>query len=148
MTRYDVYRKEVDTDTLTPDPGIGTPSNYAVIENGKSCNYTAGVFHDPKDDPNYSYAEGKINFELDRRILRAAVVNCEAEGPLTGSSSNHPNGVHIEGIVNVFLTEPAFIPGGPDAGSKDDTNFDIWGELVAFDLRDNNGLKDVVQLYR
>jgi Flp pilus assembly protein TadG len=151
MTRYEVYREEINTD-LTDNPGIPMPTdhptdpNHSMLEEGKACNYTAGVFSDPGDDGKEDGPD-----EEDRRVLRVAAINCLEFAPLHGASSNNPDGLPIEGIVKVFLTEPAFIPGGAskqDTTSKDDTNFDIWGEFIGVEDNQFYGLRDIVQLYR
>jgi Flp pilus assembly protein TadG len=136
MTRYDLYRLEIESEYFgaagpgVPEPG-GAP-NGPTFEDGKACNYTGGTFSDPGQDANDTGLD-----EIDRRLLVLTAVNCVEHGPFQGSQ---PEGVPVEGYIQVFLTEPAE-HGGPE-------QLKVWGELAGVIERGTDGLRDIVQLYR
>ena len=78
MTRYDIYRYEIDTNLI--------PNNEAVGgENGNpSCSSVTPLTDTP-----------------DRRVLVLAVINCEFNG-VGGNSDNVP----VKAFLKVFMTEP------------------------------------------
>ena len=73
----------------------------------------------------------------DRRLIRGAIINCGAEGPLNGRETDVP----VLTWAEFFLTEPVERP-GPDG--------EVWLELVRITDPDPNdsGVHDDVQLYR
>ena len=73
----------------------------------------------------------------DRRLIRGAIINCAAEGPLNGRETDVP----VLTWAEFFLTEPVERP-GPDG--------ELWLELVRITDPDPNdsGVHDDVQLYR
>jgi hypothetical protein len=73
----------------------------------------------------------------DRRLIRGAIINCGAEGPLNGRETDVP----VLTWAEFFLTEPVERP-GPDG--------ELWLELVRITDPDPNdsGVHDDVQLYR
>lgn len=139
MSRYEMYRYEIESEYFgATGPGIpepGGPQAGATLENGKACNYTGGTFSDPGQDVDDSGLD-----EIDRRLLVLTAINCLEQSPLHGQSSNNPNGVPVEGYIQVFLTEPAQ-HGGPE-------QLKIWGELAGTIDAGTEGLRDIVQLYR
>ncbi len=153
MTRYDVYRFEIETELNGTPPGIPEPApepGGPTLEQGKSCNYAGGDPDNPADggftDPALA-SSGEAS--IDRRLLYLAAVNCVEHGPLHGASSNNPDGVPIEAVVQVFLTEPASVPGekaGEESAGNDKHN--IWGEIAGIVDSEIEGLRDIVQLYR
>ncbi len=153
MTRYDVYRFEIATEMNGTAPGIPEPDpapGGPTLEEGKACNYTAG---DPNNPAGGGFTDPALASSglasIDRRLLNLAAVNCVEHGPLQGASSNNPNGVPIEGVVEIFLTEPASVPGekaGEEKAGNDKHN--IWGEIAGIVDSENEGHRDIVQLYR
>lgn len=130
MSRYEVYRHEIDNNMI--------PNNSPTGENGNAACYSGGTLSDPSDDPNTTGSD-----ENDRRILVVAVLNCQAlidQGfDLTGNSKVP---LPVERFAKIFLTEPAQGQGTDKA--------DIWGEIVGvLDPGELDGiLHDIVQLYR
>jgi len=154
MTRYDVYRLEIESEadpTLGPGiPGPAPEPGGPTIEEGQSCNYTAGDPNNPAGGGFYDPIIAPTGIEsIDRRLLYLAAINCVEHGPLTGASSNNPNGLPIVAVVEVFLTEPASVPGeaaGEESAGNDKHN--IWGEIKGIVDSEYDGLRDIVQLYR
>ena len=150
MTRYELYRFEIDSMWFGADslPGVPRPAGVTssdpipagneAVENGLACQYTPGNSEDPQW-PNFSDPRilgGGDEGLIDRRILTLAAVNCVEHGPFQGAQ---PDGVPIEAFVQVFLTEPTR-QGGPDG-------LRIYGEIAGV-VDADDGLKDIVQLYR
>lgn len=99
-SRYQVYRWEIDTGSIPGAISYGTSST-------------------PEEGTPTCHASGANTSEVDRRVLYAAVLNCEAVDAshgLNGSKTNLP----IETFVKVFVTEPI-------GKGQDNT---IWGEIV------------------
>jgi len=99
-TRYQVYRWEIDTDSIPGDVSYGTSST-------------------PEEGTPQCHTYGPAPDEIDRRILVAAVLNCgelSANGELNGKSTDLP----IEAFAKVFVTEPM---------GKGQDNI-IWGEMA------------------
>ena len=145
MTRYEVYRYEIESMgfPLSNSPGVPRPpaAGGAAIENGLSCLYNAPGA-DPADPAYPEFSDPSLDAdnegldEIDRRLLRLAAVNCIEHGPLTGAT---PEGIPVEGHVEVFLTEPTTKNG--NEGLR------VWGELKGV-LEVDDGVQDLVQLYR
>ena len=88
MTRYQLYRLEIETSGLIPD------NSDAGLENGfPQCHSTA---------PNPDEAP-------DRREVIFAVINCIEHGPISGNSAGP---IPVEAFVKSFLTEP--VASGPN----------------------------------
>lgn len=149
MTRYEIYRYEISTMNFAtmalPGSGIpGIPRPAAMsgnaVENGLSCEYSPPDSSNP-DMPNFSDPALDSNTtgvdEIDRRLLVLTAVNCIEHGPLHGAQ---PDGIPVEGYVEVFLTEPT-TQGGPEG-------LRVWGELKGVLEQGNDGIRDIVQLYR
>ena len=99
-SRYQVYRWEIDNDSI---PGA----------------LTYGTSSTPEEGIPQCHNSGASTASVDRRIMYAAVMNCtavEAEYGMNGSVNNLP----VETFVKVFLTKP--METGQD-------NI-IWGEIV------------------
>jgi len=146
-TRYDVYRHEVNSELgLEAGPGIPNVPD-SLEENGNACHYTGkdGVNLPPYD----GYSDPSLNEDdLDRRLLTLTVVNCvEHADAMKGVSSNNSGGIEVEGYVEIFLTEPAFDPGGGSGGNGSAPQ-DIYGEVAKIVDNGDNRLKVIVQLYR
>lgn len=146
MTRYEVYRHEIETSninlasmTQSPGTGAGIPQTHTPGpgENGIPSCYTGGTFYDPiNDDPDSTLDDEEVQ-NLDRRLLRMVVINCVAEGPLNGNE----NGVTTIGTVEMFFTEAV--------GGSGNDKIDVWGEMVKIAPPGaKDGAKDIVQLYR
>ncbi|HSE77517.1 MAG TPA: hypothetical protein VLG66_05900, partial [Alphaproteobacteria bacterium] len=123
MTRYDVYRWEIDNNHIPNRQPSASTASDATGENANPTHYTGGVLNDTPD----------------RRILIVAVINCIEQGPILGNSGGP---YAVEKYAKFFLLEPV--------DSFGQTNKDIWGEFVGFiePGADDGVLRDVVQLYR
>lgn len=88
MTRYEMYRYEIDTPNMIPNNGVGR-------EDGKPACYVNAA-NPPSDDP-------------DRRILYFAIINC-SQHALNGNRDNVP----VAAFGKAFLTEPVVNKGGED----------------------------------
>ena len=103
-----------------PPPAAGAPGIPHDIasmgsEEGLPQCYNGGFYSDP------SFATGPDDdgpATYDRRIIRMAVVNCEANAPLSGNEDDVP----VIGFVKMFLTQPAEGKGNDKA--------DLWGEVA------------------
>ncbi len=133
MTRYEVYRLEIDT-ALAFDPGI--PNNAPIGENGNPTCYSGGQLSDPSMvDPDDDGPDS-----IDRRVFTLAAVNCLQYEVDTGKKlAGNVDNVPVIGFVDFFLTQPAEGTGNDKA--------DIYGEVIGVATNDS-GLKDIVQLYR
>jgi hypothetical protein len=145
-TRYDLYRHEVNSELgLEKGPGIPVEPD-SLEEDGKACHYTGndGINLPPYD----GFSDPSLNADdLDRRLLTLTAVNCvEHADEMKGTSSNNSGGVEVEGYVEVFLTEPAFDPGGGSGGTGAAPQ-DIYGE-VAKVIDNDPRMKIIIQLYR
>ena len=99
-SRYDVYRWEIDSNSV---PGASTYGTSSTPEEGLPTCHSSGA----------SIAD------IDRRIVYAAVLNCstiEQAGGLSGRSGPHP----VETFAKVFITRPM-------SNDQDNT---IFGEIV------------------
>ncbi len=99
-SRYQVYRWEIDTGSIPGAVSYGTSST-------------------PEEGTPTCHASGPSTAEVDRRVLYAAVLNCqelESAYGLNGAETNLP----VETFVKVFVTEPM-------EQGQDNT---IWGEIV------------------
>ena len=120
LSRYDIYRMEIDDPTIgIPGPiGVNTGStNNTLQENGNPTCYSG----DPDDlgpGNNGPIAPGTVfdDPENDRRIVHFAVLNC-VEHKVRGQIT-----VPSELFVEAFLTEPATDLGGND--------FNVYLEIV------------------
>jgi hypothetical protein len=132
MSRYDVYRWEVDNGRI-PDNSGDTPTG----EDGEPSCYGGGTLSDPSDDP-----DGVGMDEIDRRVMTLAVLNCVALQQQGFSLNGNSPGLPVERFAKIFLTEPASGQGTEQA--------DIWAEVFGtVDPGDQNSvLHDMVQLYR
>jgi len=113
-SRYQVYRWEIDNNHI--------PNRFSSgYENGNPACYT-----------------GTVNDAPDRRVLYAAVFNCQALG-LTGSMGGAQQ--PATEFAKVFVTESMDVSGN---------NANMYGEIIDTINIGNGGgaLRDVVQLYR
>lgn len=85
MTRYELYRHEIDNPPLADNRGASPVGEYA----GPMC---SGVT--PTDDP-------------DRRLIAFAVINCIEHGPISGNSAGP---IPVEAFVKAFISEPTGAP--------------------------------------
>lgn len=114
-SRYEVYRWEIDNNKITNNVATGG-------ENGNPQCYAGGV--------------GTLGDDPDRRMLYAAVLNCQTLA-ITGASGGP---APVEAFVRLFITEPL--------GTGVENT--VWVEIVSV-LNpgvDSDVLRDVVQLYR
>jgi Flp pilus assembly protein TadG len=100
-TRYEVYRWEIDTDSIPGAKSYGTSIT-------------------PEEGTPVCHADGPSNLVEDRRVVQAAVVNCNALDAVGFDINGRTSGVPVESFVKVFLTEPM--------GSGGDAI--IWGEMI------------------
>jgi len=107
VTRYDVYKWEMQNPSLVPSPrAVGTTTQR---------NFARPVCRPPGITPSVT--------RPDRRRISVAVVNCQAQN-LRGHETN----VQVRKWVDVFLVEPAIARGsGPTARSRDG---DIYVEVI------------------
>ena len=155
MTRYEVYRYEIDAELAAQNTGIpqtypNPANNVSMLEDGKTCNYDGGG--DPNNpvwpyysDPSLPGATGSAL--IDRRLIYLAIVICVEHEPLHGASSNNPDGIPIIAVGEIFLTEPSPIPGGGNPGVVNDKHA-VWGEIADILESDSLVQHDIVQLYR
>ncbi|MGH6892690.1 MAG: pilus assembly protein TadG-related protein [Dongiaceae bacterium] len=117
-SRYDVYRWEVDSSNI--------PNNSPTGENGNpGCN-TSGISDDP-----------------DRRILYAAVLNCEALDLHGGSGDTVP----ALTFIKMFVTQPMTKLPGTGLTDEDNTLYVEMVDIVNPGTADEV-VHDIVQLYR
>ncbi len=117
VSRYEVYRYEIEQGLLTTSSAIGeqgTPICYAGDRTALASD------------------------TLDRRLVTAAILDCQSLGPVSGSSGGpYP----VTAFARFFLTEP-----------MDKQSGEIWAELVDIIEPGTPGareiLRDLVQLYR
>ena len=118
-TRYEVYRWEIDNNSI---PGAVSYGTSITPEEGTPQCHTNGASTAP----------------VDRRILYAAVLNCNAieqNGGFSGRSGPHP----VETFVKVFVTLPM--------GQGNDSS--IYGEIVGPVIEgEDQGSRDQVALTR
>jgi hypothetical protein len=132
VSRYDVYRYEIDT---AGDLDIDSNNVPLGGEIGKPGCYTGG--------------NSTINDNPDRRIFHGALLNCRAlddpanGGPIQGGSSGS---LPVVAFARFFLTEPM----GGDKNNASEADGDIWAELVGIDEpgEADSVARDIVQLYR
>jgi len=124
LTRYQVYRYEIEQ-VLTGTRSRGRTNPAVAGETGAPICYSGdrGLM---TSDP------------LDRRIVMAAILDCQAVGPIHGSSGGpYP----VTAFVRFFLTEP-----------MDKQDGEVWAELIDLIEPGTPGareiLRDIVQLYR
>ena len=117
-TRYDVYRWEIDNNRITDN----TPSG----ENG----FPACSSIEPNDEP-------------DRRIIYAAVLNCD-DLDLTGGSGDT---VPALTFIKMFITQPMTKLPGTGHTDEDDTLYVEMMGIVDPGV-DDEVVHDIVQLYR
>lgn len=127
-SRYEVYRYEVETPAI-PQPGVAP----MTLEDGDpGCYNAAAAGVAPSDAP-------------DRRVIYAAVINCEADlSP--GSNDDVP----VEAFIKLFLTEPVGSTDDDPANTKDAIYAEILGLLEpgVGTIEEQELLRDIVQLYR
>lgn len=132
-TRYEVYRYEIDNN-LTNTKSIGSNVNNPNGERGApQCSGST-----TSDDP-------------DRRLLYAAIINCEEHADDLVGGSGDP--IPVEAFASVFLTEPLENGSAQSNGEEDNGDDSIRAELVDITGRFGNGTlegfqRDEVQLYR
>ena len=100
VTRYDVYRYEIDNNQI---PDLSSPPENS--EDGNPTCSTATPVNEP---------------DRDRRVLTTAVINCIEHG-VTGQTPNVP----VESFLQIFLTELI----GFDGPSQDDIYGELIGEI-------------------
>ncbi len=127
MSRYDVYRHEIETE----------PGEPGLVDETSESGYPTCSGAMPNTDPR-----------ADRRVLVVAVANCVANASQLGN--NRP--VPVEEFAKVFMTEPigiddydALYPNGEPSDNKD-----IYYELIGvIDPGDDDGiLHEFPVLYR
>lgn len=99
-SRYQVYRWEIESGSIPGAASYGTSST-------------------PEEGTPQCHASGANTADIDRRILYAAVLNCnalEAEYGMNGAQKNLP----VETFAKVFVTEPM--------GKSNEST--IWGEII------------------
>ncbi len=99
-SRYQVYRWEIDSGSIPGAVSYGTSST-------------------PEEGTPQCHASGANSADIDRRIIYAAVLNCnalEAEYGMNGAQKSLP----VETFAKVFVTEPM--------GQSNEST--IWGEIV------------------
>lgn len=118
MTRFQLYRHEIDTAGMLEDHTGATPpgENQAPMCHADSATTT--------DTP-------------DRRLIFFAVINCLEHGPISGNSAGP---IPVEAFVKAFMTEPTGSP--PDI----DTYLEVVD--VVRPGADDGVLHDIVQIYR
>lgn len=99
-SRYNVYRWEIDTGSIPGAVSYGTSST-------------------PEEGTPTCHGSGANTAAIDRRIIYAAVMNCEAVEAAYGMNGAKKN-LPVETFVKVFVTEPM-------QKGQDNT---IWGEIV------------------
>ncbi len=122
MSRYDIYRHEIDTDNI-PNNFSGDPLNPGGEDGNPQC-YSDPL---PADDK-------------DRRILFMAVVNCQ-EHDIHGSEVDVP----VINFLKLFITEPV---GDESVPGANDSDFYLEIVDVVSPGADDGILHDIVQLYR
>jgi hypothetical protein len=143
MSRYDMYRSEVD-DSLIPDTSSRSPKG----ENGNPQCYKSGNQNDTLSDPS------RDPDDIDRRIIYAAVLDCSAL-PNGNSQTEMP----ALAFVRMFVTRPMSSNGNSCNGNGNGNLDDPTCEEDAADLfieiidkvkpgSDDAVIHDVVQLYR
>jgi Putative Flp pilus-assembly TadE/G-like len=125
ISRYDVYRYEIDHNLLNDWSGDRKPNGTG--ESGRP--YCAG------ENNGVDVSTGG----MDRRIIFAAIVNCVARGPFPGG--NNAVDVPVAAFGKFFMTEPV--------GAADPSDPAVRGEFVGVaKLEDGVTLYATVQLYR
>ncbi len=99
-SRYQVYRWEIETGSIPGAVAYGTSST-------------------PEEGTPTCHASGPSTSEVDRRILYAAVLNCDEIEATIGMNGSR-NDLPVETFVKVFLTEPM----------QEGQNNTIWGEIA------------------
>jgi len=136
VTRLEMYTWEVSAPNipLGDVDGDGTPGELGAVtgtsggDEGKST--ATGENGSPM---KYGGAEPP---EASRRMMPVAVINCIADGPINGASTNVP----VVAFAKMFLSHPA----------EDEDDKAIYAEMVGV-LKpgvDNEILHDIIQLYR
>ncbi|MCZ6839590.1 MAG: hypothetical protein O7G13_09965, partial [Alphaproteobacteria bacterium] len=145
MTRYEVYRHEIDSiipnnSAEDPDGGENAQMNPTELPGAPQC-YTGGTLSDSGFDDPTTNADDNDPANIDRRIFTLAVVNCLQYEIDSGSALNgNESDVPVIGFIDLFLTEPAVEQGSSKAN--------IYAEVVRVAPIGLNGLRDIVQLYR
>lgn len=124
-SRYEVYRWEIESGNIPNNKsGLVAPDLRTDGEDGAPICYTGGSGPGgvaPNDTP-------------DRRTLSVAVINCLAEG-VAGNSVPNSEAVFF---AEMFVMRP--IRGGSDGN--------IWLEFIDFSESGDDGVHDIIQLYR
>ncbi|HEX6963534.1 MAG TPA: pilus assembly protein TadG-related protein [Lacipirellula sp.] len=138
VSRYDVYRWEIN--------------NSRIPNNSASGGENGNMRQAPR-----CYNGSTLSDEPDRRIIYAAVLNCQElqaadpDGKIAGASDGPQP---VEAFVKMFITEPVEKEAGDTGGGREDdvstSQFTLWAELVnVVRPGDDDGvLRDIVQLYR
>jgi Putative Flp pilus-assembly TadE/G-like len=108
-SRYEVYRYEID-EGFVSDRSLGG-------ESGTPACYRGGALPDVPD----------------RRVLQAAIINCQSLGLVGGAQSNVP----VAAFGKLFLTLPL-----------QRSQSDLYVEIIGLMKPDDSGNFDMVQLYR
>jgi hypothetical protein len=117
VSRYEVYRHEIDNRLTATRSGIGEVGTPVCYAGDRSM-----MASDP----------------VDRRLVTAAILDCQSLGPVSGSSGGpYP----VTAFARFFLTEP-----------MDKSSGEVWAELVDIIEPGTPGarelLRDIVQLHR
>lgn len=142
FTRYDLYRYELQANRIDPQRAIvadGRPiegSTDTTTENGVAQCHPSGGIDDGLDYFTSTGEDRDLLLANDRRVLLAAVVNCQAEGVVNGFSTR----VNPVDFLFLYMTDPMALQG----------NDTLVGEVISpsgANLTDTIA-KDIVQLYR
>jgi hypothetical protein len=106
ITRYDVYRWEIESDALDPY------TDHTTTKGGKTSTFTN--YGRPQSSAGLPAGEN----QLDRRLTSMAVVNCAAEG-VKGQAED----VDVVKWVEIFFVEPSLARPRTNAG-------DVYVEMV------------------
>ncbi len=141
-TRYEVYLEEIRIDQhLVASPNV----------NPSDPNDPGGETGYPTQNTCYAGSTTDLTDEPDRRVINAAIINCNAYAISEDGFNNSPSGkltdVPVAAFAEFFVTEPMDNPpGGGSIGERA-----IWAEIVRVlqpGTGGNGNSIDMVQLYR
>jgi hypothetical protein len=149
------YWKIAHGSASTPPTGCGdgatTPTTisrfnvYQIENSGSFADYSGPAApSDPNGEtgaPLCAQSHGGSGIAMDggggdRRVIYAAIINCEANNALMNQGGQTANNIPVAGFGKFFLTQPV-----------DSTNQTLYGEMTGAVGLDKNA-KNNVQLYR